>query len=57
MKNLYNHPVGGGKPRYSAPEIEILDISIEKGFGDSDLWNYGPDGEAGSLGDGNNYEF
>lgn len=38
----------GGESNYSAPKIDIIDVRIEQGFAQSDLVNYGPEGDAGS---------
>ena len=48
----------GGEFEYSAPAIDIVDVRIEKGFAESALVNYGPEGDAGSdpgLNDGGSY--
>lgn len=46
MKKHYESTVKGGTS-YSAPSIEILNISIEKGFANSTVLDYGGSGEAG----------
>lgn len=54
MKMRYTQ--GGGNPDYSAPVIETLEVSIEKGFADSTF--FGEEGEpGGGLGDNNFGEF
>ena len=49
MKKHYESTVkgGGGGTSYSAPSVEILSISIEKGFANSTVLDYGGAGEAG----------
>lgn len=47
MKKHYESTVKGGGTSYSAPSVEILSISIEKGFANSTVLDYGGDGEAG----------
>ena len=47
MKKHYESTVKGGGTSYSAPSIEILNISIEKGFANSIVLDYGNTGEAG----------
>lgn len=46
MKKHYESTVKGGAS-YSAPSVEILSISIEKGFANSTVLDYGGAGEAG----------
>lgn len=46
MKKHYESTVKGGTS-YSAPSVEILSISIEKGFANSTVLDYGGAGEAG----------
>lgn len=46
MKKHYESTVKGGTS-YSAPSVEILSISIEKGFANSTVLDYGRVGEAG----------
>lgn len=46
MKNTTNLRLRGGTS-YSAPSVEILSISIEKGFANSTVLDYGGAGEAG----------
>ena len=45
MKNTTNLRLRGTS--YSAPSVEILSISIEKGFANSTVLDYGGAGEAG----------
>ena len=45
--NDYESTVKGGGTSYSAPSVEILSISIEKGFANSTVLDYGGAGEAG----------
>lgn len=48
MKKHYESTVkGGGGTSYSAPSVEIHSISIEKGFANSTVLDYGGAGEAG----------
>lgn len=49
MKKHYESTVKGRELRtsYSAPSVEILSISIEKGFANSTVLDYGGAGEAG----------
>lgn len=47
MKKHYESTVKGEGTSYSAPSVEILSISIEKGFANSTVLDYGRDGEAG----------
>lgn len=47
MKKHYESTVKGEGTSYSAPSIEILNISIEKGFANSTVLDYGNTGEAG----------
>ncbi|WP_334114812.1 hypothetical protein, partial [Alistipes putredinis] len=47
MKKHYESTVKGGGTSYSAPSVEILSISIEKGFANSTVLDYGGAGEAG----------
>lgn len=49
MKNTTNLRLRGRELRtsYSAPSVEILSISIEKGFANSTVLDYGGAGEAG----------
>jgi len=48
MERHYKSTVRGGRETsYSAPSIEILNISIEKGFASSTVLDYGGLGEAG----------
>lgn len=48
MKKHYESTVKeGGGTSYSAPSVEILSISIEKGFANSIVLDYGNTGEAG----------
>lgn len=52
MKKHYESTVKGGGTSYSAPSVEILSISIEKGFANSTVLDYGGAGEAdGSVND------
>lgn len=54
MKMRYTQ--GGGNPNYSAPVIETLEVSIEKGFADSMF--FGEDGfPGGNLDDTDFGEF
>lgn len=46
MKKHYESTVKGGTS-YSAPSVEIHSISIEKGFANSTVLDYGGAGEAG----------
>lgn len=55
MEKQFKFTVKGGGNPYSSPSIETIDISIEKGFGDSTL-DYAAPGEAGNIEDGNNYD-
>ena len=41
MKKHYESTVKGGGTSYSAPSVEILSISIEKGFANSTVLDYG----------------
>lgn len=52
MKKHYESTVKGEGTSYSAPSVEILSISIEKGFANS---NYGGAGEAGGSVNDTNY--
>ncbi len=55
MKRDLISAMGGG---YVAPAVELCVVSAERGFfvsQNSDL-DYGGAGEAGTIGDGNNYE-
>ena len=47
MKKHYESTVKGEGTSYSAPSIEILNISIEKGFANSTVLDYGGSGKAG----------
>lgn len=47
MERHYKSTVKGEGTSYSAPSIEILNISIEKGFANSIVLDYGNTGEAG----------
>ncbi len=47
MKKHYESTVKGGGTSYSAPSVEILSISIEKGFANSTVLDYGGACEAG----------
>lgn len=47
MERHYKSTVKGGGTSYSAPSVEILSISIEKGFANSTVLDYGGAGEAG----------
>ena len=47
MKKHYESTVKGGGTSYSAPSVEIHSISIEKGFANSTVLDYGGAGEAG----------
>lgn len=47
MKKHYESTVKGEGTSYSAPSVEILSISIEKGFANSIVLDYGNTGEAG----------
>lgn len=47
MKNTTNLRLRGRGTSYSAPSVEILSISIEKGFANSTVLDYGGAGEAG----------
>ena len=49
MKKHYESTVKGGGTSYSAPSVEILSISIEKGFANSTVLDYG--GAGGSVND------
>ena len=49
MKKHYESTVKGGGTSYSAPSVEILSISIEKGFANSTVLDYGGAGEAGDV--------
>lgn len=55
MKKHYESTVKGGGTSYSAPSIEILNISIEKGFANSTVLDYGGAGEAGGNVNDTNY--
>lgn len=57
MKKHYESTVkgGGGGTSYSAPSVEILSISIEKGFANSTVLDYGGAGEAGGSVNDTNY--
>lgn len=57
MKKHYESTVKGGGNSYSSPSIEILSISIEKGFANSIVLDYSAPGAAGNLEDGNSYDF
>ena len=56
MKKHHESTVKGGGNSYSSPSIEILSISIEKGFADTVVLDYSGPGEAGNLEDGNSYD-
>ena len=58
MKKHYESTVkgGGGGTSYSAPSVEILSISIEKGFANSTVLDYGGAGEAGGSVNDTDYE-
>lgn len=47
MKNTTNLRLRGEGTSYSAPSVEILSISIEKGFANSTVLDYGGAGKAG----------
>lgn len=47
MKKHYESTVKGEGTSYSAPSVEILSISIEKGFANSTVLDYGGAGKAG----------
>lgn len=47
MERHYESTVKGEGTSYSAPSVEILNISIEKGFANSTVLDYGGWGEAG----------
>lgn len=47
MKKHYESTVKGEGTSYSAPSVEILSISIEKGFANSTVLDSGGAGEAG----------
>lgn len=47
MKKHYESTVKGEGTSYSAPSVEILSISIEKGFANSTVLECGGAGEAG----------
>ena len=47
MKKHYESTVKGEGTSYSAPSVEILSISIEKGFANSTVLDYGGAAEAG----------
>lgn len=47
MKKHYESTVKGEGTSYSAPSVEILSISIEKGFANSTVLDYGGADEAG----------
>lgn len=47
MKKTLRIYVKGEGTSYSAPSVEILSISIEKGFANSTVLDYGGAGEAG----------
>lgn len=54
MKTLLNFTAKGGGTSYTAPTIETLNVSIEKGFGDS---AFGEEGAAGGdVAPGNDYD-
>ena len=55
MKKHYESTVKGGGTSYSAPSVEILSISIEKGFANSTVLDYGGAGEAGGSGNDTDY--
>lgn len=55
MKKHYESTVKGGGTSYSSPSIEILSISIEKGFADSVVLDYGQTGEPGGDVTDSNY--
>lgn len=57
MKKHYESTVKGEGTSYSAPSVEILSISIEKGFANSTVLDYGGAGEAGNLEEGNSYNY
>lgn len=57
MKKHYESMVKGGGNSYSSPSIEIMSISIEKGFADSIVLDYSAPGAAGNLEEGNSYDF
>lgn len=44
MKKHYESTVKGEGTSYSAPSVEILSISIEKGFANSTVLDYGEAG-------------
>lgn len=50
MKKHYESTVKGEGTSYSAPSVEILSISIEKGFANSTVLDYGGAGGAGEAG-------
>lgn len=57
MERHYESTVKGEGTSYSAPSVEILSISIEKGFANSTVLDYGGAGEAGgSVNDTDDYE-
>lgn len=54
-KTIYS-VLRGGEIRYSAPEFDVLDIAVEKGFMTSPgNISYGGEGEAGSDSENNSY--
>ena len=55
MKKHHEFTVKGGGNPYSSPSIEILSISIEKGFADSVVLDYGQIGEPGGEVTDSNY--
>lgn len=55
MERHYESTVKGEGTSYSAPSVEILSISIEKGFANSTVLDYGGVGEAGGSVDDTNY--
>lgn len=55
MERHYKSTVKGGGTSYSAPSVEILSISIEKGFANSIVLDYGNTGEAGGSVDDTDY--
>lgn len=54
MEKHYNS-FNGRRDVYSSPRIEVLEISVEKGFVESQT-DYGNPGEAGDLDYGNDYD-
>lgn len=55
MKKHYESTVKGEGTSYSAPSVEILSISIEKGFANSTVLDYGGAGKAGGSVNGTDY--